>query len=233
MTAAAGVDPDAVCTLPAAAARWLRHVIEPGTPPWRGVRLSMHGEIRVGSWRPFTARQILGPAGFVWAARAGRLPLRIRGFDSYAEGKGEMRWAFCGLVPVMSAGGPDVSRSAAGRHAAEAVTLVPGGALDPRVTWEGVDAAHAVATVTHPDHTHRVTIEVDDAGRLQAVSLPRWGRPGRGGFAAHPFGAVFEGEASYGGCTLPRRFRAGWWPGTDRWDEGEFLRATIDAAELF
>ncbi len=39
-----------------------------------------------------------------------------------------------------------------------------------------------------------------------------------------------EAEHAFDGATIASRVRAGWWWGTDRQDEGEFLRATITDA---
>jgi Family of unknown function (DUF6544) len=51
-----------------------------------------------------------------------------------------MRWRLLGRIPVMSASGTDVDRSAAGRVALDA-TLVPPAFLDPTVSWrQGTDA---------------------------------------------------------------------------------------------
>lgn len=224
-------DPAAVDGLPAPVGRWLTHVITPGTPLRRTLLLAMHGEIRIGSWRPFTARQVIGPDGFVWAAETGGL-LRVRGFDRYTDGEGEMRWRLLGLVPVMSATGPDITRSAAGRHAAEALTLVPAAALAPEVVWRGLDEHRATGAVTHRGFDHEITIEVDDEGVLRSVALPRWGNPDKGPHREHVFGVLLDGERDVGGQRLPAGLRAGWWLGSDRWDEGEFFRCSIDAAEL-
>src|ERR1700726_3439673 len=54
-------DPAMTAELPAAVQRWLGHAILPGTPLWRSVELTMHGQIKLGRWRPFTARQALAP----------------------------------------------------------------------------------------------------------------------------------------------------------------------------
>ena len=45
--------------------------------------------------------------------------LAIGGFDRLVDGEGEMRWKLLGLFPVMTASGPDISRSAAGRFMTE------------------------------------------------------------------------------------------------------------------
>ena len=71
------------------------------------------------------ARQVLAPPrGFVWAATARFIGIPVIGFDRLSSGSGQMRWRLGGLVPVVSATGPDVTRSAAGRLAGETV-LVP------------------------------------------------------------------------------------------------------------
>jgi hypothetical protein len=223
-------EPGALDHLPPPVARWLRHAIAAGTPLRRSVQLTMHGQIRVGRWQPFSAVQVLAPpSGFVWAATAGRWPLRIRGFDRYSHATGEMRWRLLGAVPVMSASGDDVTRSAAGRLAGELV-LVPAAALDPAVSWHAVDAHHAAADVRIGDLVHRVTIDVDAPGALRSVWLPRWGNPDGGTFAEHPFGVEFGDPAVFDGYRIPTVLRAGWAYGSDAWPERVFFRATIVAA---
>jgi hypothetical protein len=54
-------EPSMAADLPEPARRWLTHAIAPGTQLWQSVELSMRGQIRLGAWRPFTARQVLAP----------------------------------------------------------------------------------------------------------------------------------------------------------------------------
>lgn len=214
--------------LPSAAERWLSHAVHLGCEGRQHVELRMHGEILIGRWRPFRARQELHPGfGFTWAAIAGRGPLAIRGHDRYADGAGEMRWRILG-IPVMSASGADVTRSAAGRLAGETV-LSPAFALGRRVRWSpGADDDHAVFRITIGPWEHEVTIGVDPAGHLTTVEMPRWGDPDGTGFALHTFRVVCEGGISHMGITIPHLIRAGW-VGEDG-TTTEFFRATIDAA---
>src|SRR3954469_9555658 len=78
--APAAFDAAAAHGLPEPARRWVTHAIAAGTTLRTSVELRMHGEIRLGAWRPFSAVQRLTPAdGFVWAATARLLGLPVKG----------------------------------------------------------------------------------------------------------------------------------------------------------
>jgi hypothetical protein len=225
---AAGFRPSMVAGLPEPARRWLTYAIAPGTLLADAVEIRMHGEIRLGRWRPFTATQAVVPgAGYVWAARTRIGVIPVRGYDSFAHGRGEMRWRALGILPVASAVGVDVTRSAAGRLAAESV-LVPPGLITAE--WSpGGDRDTAVfcppGRRSEPDH---VTITVAPDGRLQRLSMQRWGRPHGGEFAEHTFEVTFDAAHRAGGITVPDGIRAAW---ADE-DDGrqEFFRAFVDRA---
>lgn len=120
-------DPAMLDGLPEPARRWLTHAIAPGTPLWRSGEVSMHGELRLGAWRRFTATQVVSPtAGYIWAARASVFGLPVVGYDRLSSGTAQMRWRLLGLLPVMTAAGPDITRSAAGRLAGELVPKLSG-----------------------------------------------------------------------------------------------------------
>lgn len=134
-------DPVMIDHLPEPARRWLIHSITPGTRLAVAAQLSMHGTIRIGAWRRFTAHQVIRPdTGFVWRARSRIAGLPIRGFDRYVNGTGEMRWRLAGLIPVMSTRGPDVTRSAAARLAGESV-FVPTSLVTAHWQAAGDDSA--------------------------------------------------------------------------------------------
>ena len=139
-------DPSATTGLPDPVARWLRHAIEPGTELGAAVLVGMRGHVRIGTWRPFRASQVISASGFVWAADARFGPVPVRGFDRYFDAEGEMRWRLLGAIPVMSARDADITRSAAGRLAVE-ILVAPFGALFPNVAWHGIDACHAGAHI--------------------------------------------------------------------------------------
>jgi hypothetical protein len=211
--------------------RYLRAAVAPGTPLASAAWSHMRGQIKLGRWLPFRARQLLAPHhGYHWAARSAGL---ISGFDQYAAGQGQMRWKLAGLVPVMVADGPDLSRSAAGRTVGEAMWVPT--ALLPRwgVDWSPVDEHHLVARWRIDTHAAELHLEVDDMGRLRSSVFQRWGDPDRTGtFGLHPCGGEVTSYASFGGVSTPSAGRAGWFYGTDRWPEGEFFRYQITALEL-
>ncbi|MGY1643021.1 DUF6544 family protein [Geodermatophilus sp. SYSU D00703] len=222
--------PELVDGLPEPARRWLSHALPTGTPLWSSVQLRMRGLIKIGTWRSFTARQVLAPPhGFIWAATARVAGLPVTGFDRYGAGSGQMRWRLLGLVPVVSAAGPDVTRSAAGRLAGEGICWLPTAFGAAR--WaDGSAPDTAVATWRIGDADESVSLRVDPDGALRELWLHRWGNPDGEAFGRYPFGVAIEAERDLGGVTIPSALRAGWWWGTDRQDAGEFFRAEVTDA---
>jgi hypothetical protein len=217
--------------VPTLARRWLSHSIALGTPLRQAAVFAQHGQIKVGSWRDFEADWALAPLdGFIWAARTHLGPLSVAGFDRYTGGIGEMRWRLAGVAPFIGARGPDVSRSAAGRLAAE-FCFVPAVALSSAVQWEEIDNHRVAAELSGPGWSHRVTLTVGRSGALYRVDVQRWGNPDHKPFREHQFTALFHsGEVSFDGFTIPARGYAGWWDCPDGCADESFFRFTIDQA---
>jgi hypothetical protein len=221
-----------IAGLPAAARRYLQHAIAPGARLAAAVRLRMHGEIKLRRWLPFQAEQVISrDRGMIWQAAVRMHGLPIRGSDRLVDGKGSMRWNLFGIIPVMTASGADVTRSAAGRVGGESIWL-PSVLCEDTVSWSETSAAQPHASFT----VHGVKIELDltldGSGRLKTAELPRWGNPEGAGFHSADFGVMVEEEKTFDGYTIPTRLRAGWYFAGDRFAaDGEFFRATIDSAE--
>lgn len=211
--------------LPEPVRRHLRFAIAPGSPLFSAVLITMRGSIRVGRWRRFRARQVLNPhAGFLWKARTGV----IRGYDRYLDGDGRMSWRVAGLVRVAKGRGADVSRSAAGRCAAEAVWLPT--ALLPRfgATWSATDDTHISVKFRLDSTDVEVHYTLDYEGGIRSFVFDCWGDPqNTGTFDWHPFGGEVTGYRTFGSLTIPSSGRVGWGYGTDAWAEGEFFRFDI------
>jgi len=226
---------DRVAAFPETVQRYLNHAIAPQTPLAAKVRLQMRGEIKLNNqWYPFSATQVIQPTrGMIWQARtkmAGGIP--IKGRDRILDGAGAMRWRLFGLIPVVSASGADISRSGAGRLAAELVWL-PSAFCREDITWKVNQPNHLQAQFHlqgYPIHLH---LHTDDTGQLKTVHLQRWGDTGDGDFREAEFGGMAEAETTFGGYTIPSRLRIGWYFGTSRFEsEGEFFRVTVDDAEF-
>jgi len=223
-------DHEEIRDLPAPVRKYFRAAVSQGSPVIRTARITMTGHIKIGRWIPFRAEETLTPhRGFVWAARAGGI---ISGFDRYVDGNGAMDWRILGLLPVMRATGPDVSRSAAERAAAEAIWIPT--SLLPRMgaTWSAPGPTEISVEFGIDDHHVTLDMSLTPKGHPQSVHLQRWGDPDRNGsFELHPFGGEFTSHATFGGLTIPTRGALGWHHGTHGWDTGEFFRFTITGYE--
>lgn len=225
----AAFDPTAISDAGPVTRRYLTAAIAPGTPRAAGARLAMRGRIKIGRWLPFRARQLLVPArGTVWIARVAGV---ITGSDRYLGGRGAMSWKLLGLVPIVRADGPDVSRSTAERAAAESVWVPTAVARSDAVVDVGVDRVRV--TIVVDDHRVDVDHDLDGDGRVTSSSLHRWGDPDRTGtWSELPFGVEVTGHRTFGGVTIPASGRAGWHYGTDRWNDGVFFEYELTDYQL-
>ena len=232
-SAAETFDAARIRELPEPAQRYLRHAIAPGTPLASAVQLRMHGEIKLKKWLPFEAEQVISwPDGFIWSATVRQNLVTIRGFDRLVNGAGEMRWKLFGLIPVLSASGSDVTRSAAGRVVAETVWL-PSACCRDDVVWVPADASTARCRYAVVGETVECDRAIDDAGRLRSVMLRRWADPDGTGYRYVAFGGSAEHERTFGGYTIATSLRIGYFFGSDRFaSDGEFIRITVDDARF-
>lgn len=218
-----------VAGLPPLARRYFLHALAPEARCSSCARLAMHGSMKLGErWTPFTATQVLRwDRGFVWHAhtRMGGLP--VSGADVELDGEGAMRWKLLGIIPVMTASGPEITRSAIGRLHAEALWL-PAALLGPEVQWSDGARGPTFTVEAHGEHSH-VELDTDAEGRVRAMKLARWGNVGTGEFRYVDFGGYCGADREFDGVTLPTEYRIGWYFGSDRFErEGEFFRCTID-----
>jgi len=224
---AAAFSPRMVADLPPVAQRYLLHAIKPETPLAERVEIGMSGEIKpAGSWLPFKAKQTLARGrGFVWRAKAKQGFVSMEVTDHYAAGGARVQVALFGLLPLVNASGPDIAKSAAGRLLGESVWLPAAFLPQNGAAWEEVDSSNAKVTLAVNDLATTLTLTVDGEGRLREVVFLRWNDTEK---AFVPFGVAVEEERTFGGYTIPSKLRAGWWYGTERYNE--FFRATVEQA---
>jgi hypothetical protein len=221
---------DLVADLPDPARRYFRHAIQPGTPLASQVHLTQTGSIRIGArWAPFTAEQVLvggtvgtGEHGFAWRVRARLGGLPVVGSDHYARGQGRMRMLLLGVVPVVDDASADLARSAIGRLVGEYMWLPSAWLPQAGAAIEPVGADHFAVTTTVGGEATRVTLAVDEHGRLTDGRFQRYGdhTPDRH-YQYISFGGPYDpsAERTFGGYTIPTRVRAGWWYGTPHYRE--------------
>lgn len=220
--------PDQLLTLPEAARRYLAHAIAPGTRLASAVRLQMRGEIKLQKWLPFTAEQVIRwDRGMIWTATAHKFGLPVRVTDRVVDGVGSMQVKLFGLLPIMRAAGPDITRSTLGRLLVESIGL-PSALCRNDVIWSETDDLHPNACLTQNGENAELRLALEATGRIASASLSRWGNPEGAAFHYTDFGGILEEEAAFDGYTIPTRIRAGWYFGTERFEsEGEFFRAKI------
>jgi hypothetical protein len=224
-------DPQALSNLPHGVREYLEHAIAPGTRLATAVRLEMHGSIKLGRWRKFRAREVIvAERGMIWNARLRMGGLSVRGGDRFLDGQGSMQWKIARFFPLVSASGPDISRSAAARMAAEMIWL-PSLLCSEHVWWRMDE--RDVARARFAIHGHAVELALTlAAGRLRSIEMMRWGNPDGGAYTETSFGAYVDQEATFGGFTIPARLRVGWhFDDPKRFDcGGRFFDVSIDDA---
>ena len=232
-----GFDPATLGELPAPARRFFLHTLAPGAPLARSATLEMEGGIalRPGTAKlPFRARQVISADGLVWQAWVGRGLMRFSGDDAFADGAGAMRWFLWGLVPIVRAGGPHVTSSAAGRVGLEVPGMLPAALLPrPGVHWDVVDDRTARVVFRVGDEDVSPAITVGEDGRLERIEMMRWDEQGPNGAPGYVAWAVeLSGDRTFGAVTVPTVVRVTKRAGTpeaDAFFEARFTRVTFTA----
>lgn len=207
---------------------WLRQLESMRHGGAAGAALAMRGRIRLRlkdkHWFKFTAREIIiAERGFVWSAEVSVGALKIHGWDGCIEGQGASEWQALGLMTVARHAGDDVSRSARGRLAIAGV-FVPNWLAQARKREPGEMWTCAAAG-------HRVDLQYW-TGQLRQASVTRWGNPD-GYWKEQPFGVEILATETFGGVHVPASIKAGWWIGTPRWEQGQFIQAEVTHAEVW
>ena len=227
--------PERVAHLPAPAQRYFRHAIAPGAPLALQVHLTLSGSIKprpTSPWLPLAGDEVLRAGeGFVWQARVRSRPGYFVASEHYASGQGGTRIALFGLLPVANAGRADASRSALGRLLIDSIWVPAAFLPGPGVTVEEIDNERFRVAVDAGGEATTLTFEVDANGRLREVSFLRYGNLTAGGqYTLIPFGITVDAERTFDGYTIPSRLRAGWWYGSEYYDES--IRLTVESAHL-
>jgi hypothetical protein len=213
--------------------RFFTHAIRDGGALGRGVRLSMTGRIKVGTWLPFTAEQTADGRSFAWRARLGWGPITpLHVVDRYADGAGVTEGRLLGRLRLFHADDLDTTRSAATRAALESVVFAPPSVLPSRgVTWSAETEDLIVGRFElSPEHPE-VHARIDGRGALVTVSALRWGNAGEQTFRYIRCGCEVHAERRFGDLLVPSSLTVGWWFDTPRY--APFFKAHIDRSTQY
>jgi hypothetical protein len=213
---------------PEPVSRYLRHHLPEGIPGSTFSVTPMKGIIKLVNWAQFKSVLYANPfKGFLWTATVKMGILPVKGFDYFLENTGAMQWSLFNFIPVNKAEGTDVSRSAEGRAKLEAV-FSPHLLINPDVKWEVISENEISVSWKIYNETNPLHLIIGDDGSLKQVHMQRWGNPGDSKeWDYHTFGVNVEKEIKHKGVIIPGKGDAGWWFGTDKYDDGEFFRFEV------
>jgi uncharacterized protein DUF6544 len=157
--------------LPAPVQQYLRGAGVIGRPRVHSFRVRMHGRIRNAPdarWMPFTAEQynVVKPAVRLFYLNGSMMGLPFQGYHRYVAGDASMRVKAAGLVPLVTAAGPQMSQSETVTLFNDMCIMAPATLLDPAIEWHAVDDRTSRAWFTNAGHTIRAELLFDDSGEL-------------------------------------------------------------------
>lgn len=219
-----------LAALPEPVRRYFAHALGTTAAAPSSWRVTMRGSVRAAGWLPFRAVEDITPQTFRWHARVGPFGAPLLGVvDAFDGDAGSMEFRLADALRLRRATGADITRSAAGRLALEAVAMAPAAALPEHgVTWTADAGDRLRARFERLSHTPEVVLRIDADGRLLGVVAERWGPLPDGGYGLQPCGCDAGAEGTFSGLTIPREITVSWGYGTP--EARPFFRATITGA---
>ncbi|GAB3643641.1 hypothetical protein GCM10027423_42780 [Spirosoma arcticum] len=168
-------DPVQLTDLPAPVQRYFWHVLKPGQPYLRSVRLRHDGQFKTDlkkDWMPITGEEyfLANKPGYVWIGTTTWFTAR----DQYGAGRGSLTVWFLGTLPIVQGRGPSYDQGELLRWLPEAVwfptSLLPGG----RVIWSPVDDYSATLTLTDHGQTVSCLMSFNERGELVRCQAQRY-----------------------------------------------------------
>lgn len=168
-------DPAQLNDLPAPVQRYFRHVLKPGQPYLRTVRLRHDGQFKTDLKKDWVA--IAGDEyfradtpGYIWIGTTTWFGAR----DQYVAGRGSLTVRLLGTLPIVQGSGPSYDQGELLRWLAEAVwfptSLLPGG----RVVWSPVNDYSATLTLTDHGQTVSCLMSFNEQNELVRCQAQRY-----------------------------------------------------------
>jgi hypothetical protein len=166
-------------SLPDPVQRYLRYAITENAPAIRTAHLTHDGLFRTAPnqrWFGIRGEELFttGQPGFVWNAMIRPIPmLWIEARDRLFCGRGHMLVKILSTFTVADARGPEIDQGSLLRWLAESMWF-PYGFVGDQVEWESIDRNSARATLREGNVSVSAVVDIDDAGRLVAISADRF-----------------------------------------------------------
>jgi len=230
--AAAPITDADLAHLPVPVQRYLRAAGSVGQPRVRNYRVTMHGRIRGGResrWMPFVAEQYnsVDPPARYFYLNASMFGIPVQGYHRFAGASATMRVKAAALVPVSTAGGPEMTESETVTLFNDMCLMAPATLIDRAIEWQAIDAHTVRARFTNAGHTIHADLLFDDAGLLaNFISDDRYQSSSNGtGMRQLRWSTPIAGYRTRGTLQLPSA-------GEARWHEADstyaYIQITID-----
>lgn len=168
-------DPAQLVGLPVPVQRYFRHVLTPGQPYIRSVRLRHDGKFKTDlkkDWISITGDEyfVADKPAYIWVGTTTWFSAR----DQYRAGRGSLTVKLLGTLTIQHASGPNVDEGELLRYLAEAVwfptSLLPGG---PAV-WSPIDNDSATLTLSDHGLTVSCIMHFNEQGEMVRYQAQRY-----------------------------------------------------------
>ncbi len=168
-------DPAQLAELPAPVQRYFRHVLKPGQPYLRTVRLRHDGEFKTDlekDWIPITGEEyfLADRPAYIWIGTT----TWFSACDQYVAGRGSLTVRLLGVFPIQRGSGPSFDQGELLRWLAEAVwfptSLLPGG----QAVWSPIDHDSATLTLTDRGLTVSCRMHFNEKGEITRYEAQRY-----------------------------------------------------------
>jgi hypothetical protein len=194
-------------TLPAAAERWLNHVLPEDEIAPSQIKIRQEGTMEIrGKWTPFTAEGIYtgAPLSFNWKARLRMLPgVWVAAEDGHSNGNGWGGARMWGVLPMGRRTGPNVLAVQMIRNIGELVWLPEFALASPELTWS--DAGEDAFEIRSRAGEREVLVrfDVNDQGDILRAFSPSRPYDVPDGYAESPWSYEFSDHRDFGEVRIP------------------------------
>jgi len=207
-----------IALLPAPVQRYFRAVLQDGQPIVTAASVGHSGKINMGetnaNWKPFTSNQriVTQRPGFDWDARIMMLPgVPVHVHDAYIAGRGVLRGAVAGLVPVAKEeDSPELAPGELLRFFAEAAWYPTALLPSQGVQWQAVDDTSARATLVDSAISVSLTFVFRPEGPIDTIRAESRGRTVDGVTVGRPWVGRFWNHEVKSGMLVATEGEVAW-----------------------